>query len=86
MATCCITASEATAGQEWSGLKINARGPGIWYQVHCAYLVVGYVSVNTAQVGLLLKITHWQFLKVAQRATIVSRGLSDSKSGHPLKI
>ena len=48
------------------------RGPGIWYQLRCVCLVVGYLSLNTAQVYLLLKITHWRFLKVVQQATIVT--------------
>ena len=58
------------SGRDWKLI----RGPGIWYPLRCACVVVGYLSVNTAQVSLLLKITHWRFLKVIQRATIVTVG------------
>ena len=78
MATCSvyissISASEVIAGQEWSGLKMSVWAGNLVpasLRVPSGRLLV----CITAQGGLLLKITHWQVLKVVQRATIATVG------------
>ena len=78
-----ITAGDAIAGREWSGLKMNAWAwnlvPASLRQPSSRLLVLKHCSGS-----LLLKITHWRFLKVVQWATIVT--VRGSMTGRLLKF